>query len=146
MLTGFTSQDVSHWSNCPVVFCPPRQVRMAAARSSSSSSGNIPPAARSRPNPENVHSCTSSRAAYPEHHDPGLQSSGQHPGPSTLPQHGVPPRPVFYMPAPPPPPLLPYQWPLPFSFNSFPGFPGMGQCSVQTSWWRLLLSRASMGY
>lgn len=119
--------NVSHWSNC-CIFCPPAcRWRMAAAAAAVASSSSAPPAGHSGPGGETVHSCPSSRAAYPEHHEPGLQSSAPHPGPSALPQHGVPPRPVFYMSAPPPPPLLPYQWPLPFSYNSFPGFPGMGR-------------------
>ncbi len=59
--------------------------------------------------------------------DPGLHSTNQGPGPSFHPQHPVSARPVFYVPAPPPPPLLPYQWPMPFSYNPFAGFPGMGK-------------------
>ncbi|TMS09522.1 hypothetical protein E3U43_002181 [Larimichthys crocea] len=55
--------------------------------------------------------------------DPGLQ---QEPGPSSQPQHHVTARPIFYVPAPPPPPFLQYQWPMPFSYNPFAGVPGMG--------------------
>ncbi|XP_041660236.1 uncharacterized protein LOC121520719 [Cheilinus undulatus] len=51
--------------------------------------------------------------------NPGLQAPGQEPGPQQ-------PRPVFYVPVPPPPPFLHYQWPMPFSYNPFAGFPGMG--------------------
>ncbi|XP_040911055.1 uncharacterized protein LOC121193023 [Toxotes jaculatrix] len=58
--------------------------------------------------------------------DPGLHSSSQDPGPASHPQHHVPARPVFYIHAPPPPPFLHYQWPMPFSYNPFTGFPGMG--------------------
>lgn len=147
MLTDSTSQV--QWRSAatrmipigPVVFCCLVQVRMAAP--GATSSGNVPPPSCTRPNTDDVHSCPANRAVYPEHQDPGLQASGPHPGPSTLPQLGVPPRPVFYVPAPPPPPLLPYQWPLPFSFNSFPGFPGMGQSLSPPSGGTKLLCRAS---
>ncbi|KAM9790889.1 uncharacterized protein ACBT44_019270 isoform 1-T3 [Syngnathus typhle] len=36
------------------------------------------------------------------------------------------PRPVFYVPAPPPPQFLHYQWPMPFPYNPIAGFSGMG--------------------
>ncbi|XP_054889464.1 uncharacterized protein LOC129362134 [Poeciliopsis prolifica] len=58
--------------------------------------------------------------------DPGLHSAAQDLG---FPPHAQQPvfaRPVFYIPAPSPPPLLQYQWPIPFSYNPFPGFPSMG--------------------
>ncbi|XP_043955205.1 uncharacterized protein LOC122821396 isoform X1 [Gambusia affinis] len=41
-------------------------------------------------------------------------------------QHPIFACPVFYIPAPPPPSLLQYQWPMPFSYNPFAGFPSMG--------------------
>ncbi|XP_008431758.1 transcription factor SFL2-like [Poecilia reticulata] len=58
--------------------------------------------------------------------DPGPHSAVQDPGFSPHAQHPIFARPVFYIPAPPPPPLLQYQWPIPFSYNPFPGFPSMG--------------------
>ncbi|XP_039998634.1 uncharacterized protein LOC120798457 isoform X2 [Xiphias gladius] len=58
--------------------------------------------------------------------DPGLHSNSQEPGPSSHPLHHYSTRPVFYIHAPPPPPFLHYQWPMPFSYNPFAGFPGMG--------------------
>lgn len=62
--------------------------------------------------------------------DPGLQ---QEPGPSSQPQHHVTARPIFYVPAPPPPPFLQYQWPMPFSYNPFAGVPGMGEYDTKCS-------------
>ncbi|XP_008333020.1 uncharacterized protein LOC103396640 isoform X2 [Cynoglossus semilaevis] len=55
--------------------------------------------------------------------DPGLHTTGQDPGP---PPGHVPAPPVFYLPPPPLPPLLHYQWPMPFFCNPFAGLPGMG--------------------
>ncbi|XP_051943701.1 serine/arginine repetitive matrix protein 2-like isoform X2 [Hippocampus zosterae] len=55
--------------------------------------------------------------------DPGPQGPSQDPASMAHPQ--MPTRAVFYVPAPPPPPFLHYQWPVPFSYNPFPGFPGM---------------------
>ncbi|XP_019739335.1 uncharacterized protein LOC109524142 isoform X2 [Hippocampus comes] len=55
--------------------------------------------------------------------DPGLQGPSQDPGSTAHPQMST--RAVFYVPAPPPPPFLHYQWPVPFSYNPFSGFPGM---------------------
>jgi len=59
--------------------------------------------------------------------DPGLHGGSQDPGPSAHPQHHVSGRPLFYVHAPPPPPFLQYQWPMPFSYYPFAGFPGMGE-------------------
>ncbi|XP_041847545.1 histone-lysine N-methyltransferase SETD1B-like [Melanotaenia boesemani] len=57
------------------------------------------------------------------------QDPGQDPGSSSSshPQHPAFGRPVFYIhaPPPPPPPFLQYQWPMPFSYNPFAGFPAM---------------------
>ncbi|XP_014876108.1 uncharacterized protein LOC106938530 [Poecilia latipinna] len=58
--------------------------------------------------------------------DPGPHSTAQDPVFSPHAQHPIFARPVFYIPAPPPPPLLQYQWPIPFSYNPFAGFPSMG--------------------
>lgn len=75
----------------------------------------------------NLHSCPNSSAINSDQRDPNVQSGSQFPGPSSHPQNHVPSRPVFYVPAPPPPPFLHYQWPLPFSYNPFTGFPGIGE-------------------
>ncbi|XP_054610850.1 bucky ball [Dunckerocampus dactyliophorus] len=53
---------------------------------------------------------------------PGPQTSGQDPGGTPHPMSA---RPVFYVHAPPAPPFLHYQWPMPF-YNPFAGFPSMG--------------------
>ncbi|XP_068557633.1 serine-rich adhesin for platelets-like isoform X2 [Cebidichthys violaceus] len=58
--------------------------------------------------------------------DPGLHGTSRDPGLSSHPQHHVPARPFFYVHAQPPPPFLHYQWPMPYSYNPFAGFPGMG--------------------
>ncbi|XP_035025451.2 uncharacterized protein LOC118117373 [Hippoglossus stenolepis] len=65
--------------------------------------------------------------------DPGLHSNSQDPGPSFHPQHHVSARPFFYIHPPPPPPFLQYQWPMPFSYNPFAGYPGMGYGMVMPS-------------
>nr|XP_057933591.1 uncharacterized protein LOC131132191 isoform X2 [Doryrhamphus excisus] len=72
------------------------------------------------------------------HGDPHFHATGgvpnpgpQYPGPPTTSQdpgvtpHGMSARPLFYVHAP-PPPFLHYQWPMPFSYNPFAAFPGMG--------------------
>ncbi|KAM7372078.1 hypothetical protein PAMP_009273 [Pampus punctatissimus] len=74
----------------------------------------------------NLHTRTSNSAPNSGQQDPGLHGTRQDPGQSSHPQHHVPVRPVFYVHAPPPPPFLHYQWPMPFSYNPFTGFPGMG--------------------
>ncbi|CAK6964877.1 uncharacterized protein LOC121885001 isoform X1 [Scomber scombrus] len=56
----------------------------------------------------------------------GGNGSTQNPAPSSHPQHHVPAQPVFYVHAQHPPPFFHYQWPMPFSYNPFTGFPGMG--------------------
>ncbi|KAI9531582.1 hypothetical protein NQZ68_039563, partial [Dissostichus eleginoides] len=97
---------------------------------------NKPPSAH----PSRVHGNTRANSGGPssDQHDPGLytpcQDHGappqpphphfQHPQPPHF-QHHLPGRPVFYIHAPPPPPFHPYQWPMPFSYNPFAGFPGM---------------------
>ncbi|KAM8850884.1 uncharacterized protein AB9W97_021864 [Spinachia spinachia] len=57
---------------------------------------------------------------------PGLHSTSQDLGPPSYLQHPMSARPVFYVHGPPPPHFLHYQWPMPFSYNPFAGFPGMG--------------------
>lgn len=90
--------------------------------------GAVPPTAHPGPSGGNLHSCPNgSTAAYPGNQDPRLQSAAQESGPSAQPPPNVSARPVFYVPAPPPPPFLPYQWPMPFSYNPFTGFPGIGE-------------------
>ncbi|KAI4787501.1 hypothetical protein KUCAC02_036424, partial [Chaenocephalus aceratus] len=90
--------------------------------------------------PSRVHGNTRANSGGPssDQHHPGLYTPCQDPGapphhshPPTLPptphpQHHLPGRPVFYVHAPPPPPFHPSQWPMPFSYNPFAGFPGMG--------------------
>ncbi|XP_031730829.1 uncharacterized protein LOC116398564 [Anarrhichthys ocellatus] len=85
---------------------------------------NRPPPAHPGPNGGNPH--THSGGPTSMQQDPGLHGTSQNPGPSSHPQHHVPTRPVFYIHAQPPPPFLQYQWPMPFSYNPFTGFPGMG--------------------
>ncbi|GLD67193.1 uncharacterized protein AKAME5_001855500 [Lates japonicus] len=57
---------------------------------------------------------------------PGLHNNNQDPGFSSDLPHQVFAHPVFYIQAPPPPTFLHYHWPMPFSYNPFTGFPGMG--------------------
>ncbi|KAJ4931872.1 hypothetical protein JOQ06_010310 [Pogonophryne albipinna] len=91
---------------------------------------NKPPSAH----PSRVHGNTRANSGGPssDQHDPGLYTPCQGPGapPHPLqhphPQHHLPGRPVFYIHALPPPPFHPSQWPMPFSYNPFAGFPGMG--------------------
>ncbi|KAJ4931865.1 hypothetical protein JOQ06_010303 [Pogonophryne albipinna] len=91
---------------------------------------NKPPSAH----PSRVHGNTRANSGGPssDQHDPGLYTPCQGPGapPHPLqhphPQHHLPGRPVFYIHAPPPPPFHPSQYPMPFSYNPFAGFPGMG--------------------
>ncbi|KAL3054377.1 hypothetical protein OYC64_006662 [Pagothenia borchgrevinki] len=88
---------------------------------------NKPPSAH----PSRVHGNTRANSGGPssDQHHPGLYTPCQdhgappHPQHPQHPQHG---RPVFYVHAPPPPPFHPCQWPMPFSYNPFAGFPGMG--------------------
>ncbi|KAK5914564.1 hypothetical protein CgunFtcFv8_008997 [Champsocephalus gunnari] len=110
---------------------------------------NKPPSAH----PSRVHGNTGGQSS--DQHDPGLYTPCQDPGAPPQPlqhphlQHHLPGRPVFYVhappqpphpqhhhprrpafyvhaPPPPPPPFHPSQWPMPFSYNPFAGFPGMG--------------------
>lgn len=53
------------------------------------------------PNGGNLHSYPNNSAPNCGQQDPGAT------------------RPVFYVPAPPPPPFLPFQWPMPFPYNPF---------------------------
>ncbi|XP_071060328.1 uncharacterized protein [Pseudochaenichthys georgianus] len=79
--------------------------------------------------PSRVHGNTRANGDVPssDQHHPGLYTPCQDPGaPPHHPQHHLPGRPVFYVHAPPPPPFHPSQWPMPFSYNPFAGFPGMG--------------------
>ncbi|XP_071348580.1 uncharacterized protein [Trachinotus anak] len=78
------------------------------------------------PNSGSLHSGTNSSVSNSGQQDSRLHSNSQDPGPSSHPQHHVSARPVFYVHAPPPLPFLHYQWPMPFSYNPFAGFPGMG--------------------
>nr|XP_020441124.1 uncharacterized protein LOC109951154 [Monopterus albus] len=80
------------------------------------------------PNGGNLPSHTNSGASNSRQQDTGLHGTSQDPGPSCNPQHHVSARPLLYIHAPPPPPpsFLHYQWPMPFSYNPFAGFPGMG--------------------
>ncbi|XP_035851549.1 uncharacterized protein LOC116066492 isoform X2 [Sander lucioperca] len=63
--------------------------------------------------------------------DPGLYGTSQDPGPSFHPQHHISARPVLH--ALPPPHFLHCQWPMPFSYSPFGGFPGMGYGMVMPS-------------
>nr|XP_033944513.1 uncharacterized protein LOC117450705 isoform X4 [Pseudochaenichthys georgianus] len=88
---------------------------------------NKPPSAH----PSRVHGNTRANGDVPssDQHHPGLYTPCQDPGAPPHhphPQHHLPGRPVFYVHAPPPPPFHPSQWPMPFSYNPFAGFPGMG--------------------
>lgn len=98
------------------------RLKMAAT-----ATGTVPPTAHPGPNGGNLHSCPNGSAAYPGNQDPRLQSTTQEPGPSAHQPPNVSARPVLYVPAPPPPPFLQYQWPMPFSYNPFTGFPGVGE-------------------
>ncbi|XP_059197428.1 uncharacterized protein LOC131977960 [Centropristis striata] len=89
---------------------------------------NRPPPAHPAPNGGNLHTHTHGSGPTSEHQDPGLHSTNPDPGPPPHPSHPhphVPVRPVYYVHAP-PPPFLHYQWPMPFPYNPFAGFPGMG--------------------
>ncbi|XP_033974456.1 uncharacterized protein LOC117473083 [Trematomus bernacchii] len=93
---------------------------------------NTPPSAH----PIRVHGNTRANSGGPssDQHDPGLYTPCQdHGAPPHHPQHHLPGRPVFYVHAPPPPPFHPCQWPMPFSYNPFAGFPGMGYGMVMPS-------------
>ncbi|CAJ1087239.1 histone acetyltransferase KAT6A-like [Xyrichtys novacula] len=82
---------------------------------------NRPPPAHPGPNTENLSSYyNSSRAENSGQQDPGQQGTNRDVGPHMSA------RPVLYVPVPPPHPFLHYQWPMPFSYNPFTGFPGMG--------------------
>ena len=74
----------------------------------------------------------------PQHVYPGMYTSQDYPpGPPCTPHPHphFPPHPFMYMPPathphPQPPPMPPfhqYQWPMPYSYNPFSGFPGMGE-------------------
>ncbi|XP_023190895.1 uncharacterized protein LOC111608834 [Xiphophorus maculatus] len=58
--------------------------------------------------------------------DPGPQSAAQDLGFPPHAQHPIFAHPVLYIPAPLPPPLLQYQWLIPFSYNPSAHFPSMG--------------------
>ncbi|KAG7221025.1 hypothetical protein INR49_031196 [Caranx melampygus] len=77
------------------------------------------------PESQNLHSGINSNAPG-SGQDPRLHGNNQDLGPSPHPQHHASARPFFYLHAPPPLPFLQYQWPMPFSYNPFNGFPGMG--------------------
>ena len=75
----------------------------------------------------------------PQHVYPGMYTSQDYqPGPPCTPHPHFPPHPFMYMPPathphPQPPPMPPfhqYQWPMPYSYNPFSGFPGMGEWIV----------------
>lgn len=87
------------------------------------SASNRPPSAQSGPNDGNPHG----NGPLSGQQDIGFQSAIQDPGSSTHPEHHVSARQIVYVPAPPPPPFLQYQWPMPFSYNPFASFPGMGE-------------------
>ncbi|XP_029309626.1 uncharacterized protein LOC115022691 isoform X2 [Cottoperca gobio] len=78
------------------------------------------------PNGVNLHTHANNGGPTSEQQEPGLHCASQDPGLSSHPQHHFPARPFFYVHAPPPPPFFHYQWPMPFSYNPFAGFPGMG--------------------
>ena len=82
------------------------------------------------PGPDGGHpdSRTNSGVTNSVQQDPGPHGSSQEPGSSlSQPQHPIFARPVFYVHGPPPPPFLQYQWPVPFPYNPFAGFPGMSE-------------------
>ncbi|XP_035526017.1 uncharacterized protein buc2l [Morone saxatilis] len=87
---------------------------------------NKPPPGHPGPDVGNLHSCPNSYVPNSGQQDPGMHGISQDPGHSSYPQHNVSARPFFYVPAPPPPPFLQYQWPMPFSYNPLAGFSGMG--------------------
>ncbi|XP_035855773.1 uncharacterized protein LOC116045200 [Sander lucioperca] len=92
---------------------------------------NISPPAHPGPNGGSLHTRSNSRGPTCEQQDPGLHGISQDPGSSIHPQPPVFVRPFFYVhppppPPPPPPPFLHYQWPMPFPYNHFAAFPGMG--------------------
>lgn len=89
---------------------------------------NRPPLAPEGPSGANPHVRVNADVANSTQQDPGLHSTSQDPGPSSHPQHPVFARPLFYVHAPPLPPFLQYQWPLPY--NPFPGFLGMGKLRI----------------
>ncbi|KAJ3594388.1 hypothetical protein NHX12_003695 [Muraenolepis orangiensis] len=76
------------------------------------------------------------RLQGPQHACPEMYTTSQHqqPGPpcTSHPHAHIPPHPFMYMPPgphpqpPPMPPFLQYQWPMPFPYNPFAGFPAMG--------------------
>ena len=75
------------------------------------------------------------RQQGPQHVCPGMYTTSQdhQPGPpcTSHPHTHIPPHPFMYIPPhpqpPPMPPFLQYQWPMPFSYNPFTGFPAMGE-------------------
>ncbi|KAI4800704.1 hypothetical protein KUCAC02_007145 [Chaenocephalus aceratus] len=88
---------------------------------------NKPPS----PHPSRMHGNTRANGDVPssDQYHPELYTPCQDPGAPPHhphPKHHLPGRPVFYVHAPPSPPFHPSQWPMPFSYNPFAGFPGMG--------------------
>ncbi|XP_077392277.1 uncharacterized protein LOC144030145 [Festucalex cinctus] len=77
-----------------------------------------------RPQERTRHFRVTSGAPNSRQSDAGPQGPSQDPG--STPNPHMSPRPVFYVPAPPQPQFVHYQWPMPFSYNPFAGFPGMG--------------------
>ncbi|KAL6104762.1 uncharacterized protein ACO6RY_14416 [Pungitius sinensis] len=74
----------------------------------------------------NLQTCINSGGPTSHPQGPGLHSTSQDPGLPSYLQHPMAARPVFYVHGPPPPHFLHCQWPMPFSYNPFAGFPGMG--------------------
>ncbi|XP_049603165.1 uncharacterized protein [Syngnathus scovelli] len=84
---------------------------------------NRPPTAR--PQQERArHFRTTSGVSNPRQPDTGPGCPSQDPGSTHHPNLST--RPVFYVPAPPPPQFLHYQWPIPFPYNPIAGFSGYG--------------------
>lgn len=88
-------------------------------RMSATAAGNRAGPNDSGPNDGNLHSCPNNSAPNCGQQDLGAQMTSQDTGPSSHPQQQFSTRPVFYVPAPPPPPFLPFQWPMPFPYNPF---------------------------
>ncbi|XP_033505483.1 uncharacterized protein LOC117271443 [Epinephelus lanceolatus] len=87
---------------------------------------NRPPPAHPGPTGGNLHTHIHSGVPASEQQDPGVHSASHDPAPSSHPHPHISARPVVYVHAPPPAPFLHYQWPMPFPYNPFAGFPGMG--------------------
>ncbi|XP_028272399.1 uncharacterized protein LOC114442798 [Parambassis ranga] len=92
-----------------------------------------PPPAYQVPNAENLQHGPNTGAVN-SGQDPGMYGTSHEPGSSFRPQHPLFTRPVFavHAPPPPPPPFFHYQWPMPFPYNPFAGFPGMGYGMVMS--------------